>query len=66
MTFDLDEVAVVIDETGKLWAKQIGFDAEKEMKAHLRACQRGGVQHLRGARVVSGEDAKRIMKKGRV
>lgn len=66
MTFDPDETAVVIDKNGIVQAKFIGFDAEKDARGFLRDCQQGGVQHLRGAQVVSGNDAKRMAKKGSI
>ena len=68
----LDEVAVVIDKhTGRVRARFEGYGAKRDAESHLRTCQRGvpggaRVDHLSSACVVTGEEAKKAIRKGRL
>jgi len=71
MGLNVDEAAAVIDKhTGTVQAQFIGFGAEGDARAHLRACQAGAggakVDHLSSATVITGDEARRAIKKGRV
>lgn len=72
MGLNVDEAAAVIDKhTGRVCAQFIGFGAEADAKSHLRTCQAGvaggaKVDHLSSATVITGDKARRAIKKGRV
>lgn len=61
-----EEVAVVIDDNGRPQAQFGGFGATQDAKSFLKDAQNGGVKHLRGATVVSGERAKEALRKGQL
>ena len=71
MGLNVDEAAAVIDKhTGRVRAQFIGFGAEADAKAHLRTCQAGTggakVDHLSSATVITGDEARKAIKNGRV
>lgn len=72
MGLDVDAAAAVIDKhTGRVRAQFIGFGAEADAKSHLRTCQNPGlggskVDHLSSATVITGEEARKAIKAGRV
>ena len=72
MGLNVDEAAAVIDKhTGRVRAQFVGFGAEADARSHLRTCQSGGVggvkvDHLSSATVITGDEARKAIKKGRV
>lgn len=63
---DLDATAVVIDDhTGRVQAYFQGFGAKEDAERFKRGTQHG-VKHLSSTSVVTGEKAKRAIKKGRI
>lgn len=66
------DVAVVIDKhTGRVRATFQGLGAGADARSHLRTCQLGGssgvkVDHLNSACVVTGEQAKKAIRDGRL
>ncbi len=67
MGLNVDEAAAVIDKhTGRVRAQFIGFGAEADAASHLRTCLAGKVDHLNSATVITGEEARKAIKKGRV
>lgn len=72
MGLNVDEVAAVIDEhTGKLRAQFKGFGAKRDADSHLRHCKTGGmggekVDHLSSAIVVTGKEAEKAIRDGRL
>ena len=66
MGLNVDEAAAVIDKhTGRVRAQFIGFGAESDANSHLRQCQAGGVDHLSSATVITGDEARKAITKGR-
>lgn len=67
-----DEIAAVIDKhTGRVKANFQGIGAIKDAKSFLRTCQNPGVSGARvdflsSATVITGEEARKAIKKGRV
>ncbi len=59
------ELAVVVDDNGKLQAQFGGDGAKEEAGQFLKDCG-GRVNHLRGASIVTGEDAKKAIQNGRI
>lgn len=72
MGLDVDAAAVVVDNhTGKVVAQFSGFGAEADAKSHMRICQKPGtgkdkVDHMSSCSVVTGDNARKAMKTGRV
>lgn len=68
----LKAVAAVIDKhTGRVRATFRGLGAESDARSHLRTCQMGGtsgvkVDHLSSACVVTGKEAEKAIKDGRL
>ena len=68
----LDAVAAVVDNhTGKVRYQVSGFGAEADAKSFLRSCRqprRGGdkVDFLSSVSIITGDEAKAAIKKGRV
>lgn len=68
----VDATAVVIDKhTGRVRYQCTGFGAEADARSFLRTCQQPGqgndkVDFLSSACVITGDEAKRAIKKGRV
>ena len=69
---DVDAAAAVIDKhTGRVRAQFMGFGAEADARSHLRTCQAGvpggaKVDHLSSATVITGDEARKAIKNGRV
>ena len=63
---DFDEVAVVVDDSGRLRAHFQGLGAGKDAAHHLRVGKGTGVKEYQGAVVVTGADAKKAIEKGRI
>lgn len=61
-----DQFAVVVDNTGRLRSYHRGFDAVNEATNYKERCARGGVEHLKDSRVVTGKDAEKAMANGRI
>lgn len=67
----VDAVAAVIDKhTGKVKARFEGFGAEADARSFLRQCNQPSrgekVDFLSSATVVTGEEAKKALKAGRL
>jgi hypothetical protein len=60
------EVAVIVDDRGRFQGQFGGSDAAREAESFLRDVQKGGVKHLRGASIVTGEKALEAIKKGQI
>jgi hypothetical protein len=61
-----DQLAAVVDGNGKIQAQFMTDGAKSEAEHWLSGCQKGGVQHLSGASVVTGQQAKKAMENGRI
>lgn len=61
-----DDLAVVVDDNGRLQAQFVGDFAKQDAQEHLRECKAGGVRHLTRAVVVTGDDAKKAVVRGRI
>ncbi len=59
-----DELAAIVDDTGRLQAQFTGPFAESDAQDHLKACTT--VDHLRGASIVKGKDAQNALVNGRI
>ncbi len=63
----LDDAAVVVDDhTGKLQARFEGLGAVADAQSFLRQCQRGKVNHLSSASVITGKKAREVIRTGKV
>ncbi len=64
---DFDAHAVVVDDhTGKVLGNFQGLGAEEDAKQHSRMCAKGGVKHMSSTSVITGTDAAKANKAGRV
>ena len=64
---DFDAHAVVVDDhTGKILANFQGLGAEEDANSHKRFCQAGGVNHMSSVSIITGKEAARVHKAGRV
>lgn len=61
-----EAVAAVVDDTGRFQAQFVGRYAQKDATEFLKECQTGGVEHLQGASIVTGTDAKKVIENGRI
>jgi len=72
MGLDLDECAVVVDEhTGRVRAHFQGYGAKKDAESFLRQCRapqnpKSRVDCLSSAKVVTGSEAEKAMRAGRI
>jgi len=60
------QVAVIVDNTGRLRAHFITDGAKAEADSYLNRCKTGKVEHLMDATVVTGEKAKKALENGRI
>ncbi len=58
------EIAAIVDNTGRLQFQAQGPWAKDDANDHLEQCK--GVDHLRGATVVTGEAARKAIENGRI
>lgn len=64
---DFDAHAVVVDDhTGKVIATFQGLGAEADARVHVDICKNGGVDHMSSASVITGKEAAKAAKAGRV
>jgi len=59
-----EQVAVVVDQDGKVQAQFRSPWAENEAKAFLKSCEK--VDYLKGAQVVTGDRAKKALESGKI
>ena len=63
---DFDAVAAVVDKhTGKVIGQFSGLGAEEDASHFARSCASGGVQHMSSTAIITGEEAKKAIRKGR-
>jgi len=58
------EVAAIVDDNGRLQAQFGGWGAEQDAQQHMDQCK--GVDHLRGATIVTGDKAREAIEKKRL
>lgn len=64
---DFDAHATVVDDhTGKVLATFQGLGAEEDARHHQRLCSGGRVKHMSSTSVLTGKEAARVGKAGRV
>ncbi len=64
---NFDARAVVVDDhTGRVLAHFQGLGAEEDAHKHASLCKTGGVRHMSSVSVVTGDDAAKAEKAGRV
>jgi len=61
-----DQIAAVVDGDGKIQAQFMTDGAKSEATDWLNGCRKGGVDHLSGATVVTGAQARKAMENGRI
>lgn len=63
---DFDEVAAVVDDTGRIQAQFQGLGAGEDAQATLRGMRKYGIKAYKGATVVTGKEAEKAIKKRRI
>ncbi len=64
---NFDAQAVVVDDhTGRELAHFQGLGAEEDAQHHVRTCSAGGVKHMSSVSVITGKEAAKVHKSGRV
>ena len=60
------EIAAIVDDNGKCQGYTRGMDADVDMKQQLGMCKRAGIKKYQGATVVTGKDAEKAIREGRI